>query len=231
MQFTLPQVARLFSVSENTITRWVQQENLPVHMVQSQYRFDRAELLEWAAIHRQSVSPAIFREINGDRVGEISLADALERGGVAQRVPGGDRYETFRAAIADLPVEGLDRDNLLALLMSREKSSGTAVGDGIAIPHPRYPMVLPGNQSVLRICYLAHALDFHAPDGKPVDILFMLLCPSVHEHLQMLARLASMLQSADFRHLLAAHPDKTRLVAAMRGAERETSAREVPNAE
>jgi PTS system nitrogen regulatory IIA component len=231
MQFSLPQVARLFSVSENTITRWVQQENLPVHMVQSQYRFDRAELLEWAAIHKQSVSPAIFREINGDRVGEISLADALERGGVAQRVPGGDRYETFRSAIANLPVEGLDKDNLLALLMSREKSSGTGVGNGIAIPHPRYPMVLPGNESVLRVCYLAHPLEFHAPDGKPVDTLFMLFCPSVHEHLQMLARLASLLQSADFRHLLASHPDKTRLVAAVRGAEHEHLAREGPNAE
>ena len=42
MQLTLRQVAEMFSVSENTVTRWVKEDNLPAHDVKSQYRFDLA---------------------------------------------------------------------------------------------------------------------------------------------------------------------------------------------
>lgn len=220
MELSLPQVARLFDVTENTVTRWVQQDNLPVHEVNSQYRFNRAELLEWAAIRKLRFSPTIFQEINGDLVEQMSLAEAIERGGVALRVRGTDRYEVFRAAISELPVlKGLDRDNLLELLMAREKTGGTAVGDGIAIPHPRYPIVVPCGGSIVRVCYLEHPLDFHAADSKPVHTLFFMICPTVHEHLQLLARLASVLRRGDFRKLLSDRPDKTRLVAAVRAEE------------
>ena len=188
MQLTLREVAELFDVSENTVTRWVKEDNLPAHDVKSQYRFDRSELLEWAATTQRSFSPTIFQEINGDHVAELSLADAVERGGVALRVDGDDRYEVFRAALVDLPVPAsFDRVRLLDLLMAREKSGGTAIGNGIAIPHPRYPVVLPGGESVVRACYLAQPLDYHAGDGKLVDILFLMICPTVHEHLQLLA--------------------------------------------
>lgn len=220
MQLTLRQVAKLFSVSENTVTRWVKEENLPAHDVKSQYRFDRAELLEWAATNERSFSPKVFQEVNGDHVAELSLAEALQRGGVALHVRGDDRYEVFRAAIADLPVpDSFDRDNLLDLLIAREKSGGTAIGNGIAIPHPRYPVVLSGGASVIRVCYLEQPLDYHAGDGKPVDTLFLMICPTVHEHLQLLARLACVLQSADFRKLLGSRPDKTRLLSAVRAEE------------
>lgn len=220
MQLTLRQVAELFNVSENMVSRWVKEDNLPAHEVKSQYRFDRAELLEWAATTQRSFSPVIFQEVNGDHVANVSLADALQRGGVALRVGGDDRYEVFRRAIADLPVpESFYRDTLLDLLMAREKSGGTAIGHGIAIPHPRYPVVLPGGESVVRACYLEQALDYDAGDGKPVDTLFLMICPTVHEHLQLLARLACVMKSDDFRKLLQSHPDKTRLVSAVRAEE------------
>ncbi len=220
MQLTVPQVAKLFSVTESMVTSWVKQLNLPAHEVNSQYRFDRAELLEWATTNDKAFSPLIFQEINGDCIDKISLADSLDRGGVSLRVGGNDRYEVFREAIDGLPVPvSLDRESLLDLLMAREKSGGTAIGHGIAIPHPRYPVVLPGNVSVVRACYLEHPLDFNATDGRPVDTLFLMICPTVHEHLQLLARLAAVLQSADFRTLLNSRPDQTRLISAVRAAE------------
>lgn len=220
MQLTLRQVAELFSVSENTITRWVREGNLPAHDVKSQYRFDRAELLEWAVTHNHSFSPGIFQEINGDHVAGISLADALERGGVAMRVGGEDRYEVFRTAINELPVpDSFDRGCLLDLMMAREKAGGTAIGDGIAVPHPRYPVVLPDGEAVVRACYLERPLDYRATDGRLVDTLFLMICPTVHSHLQLLSRLASVLRSEDFRQLVYSKPDRTRLVSAVRAEE------------
>ena len=55
--------------------------------------------------------------------------------------------------------------------------------------------------------------------AKLVDTLFLMICPTVHEHLHLLARLACVLKSADFRKLLLSHPDKTRLVSAIRAEE------------
>ena len=82
---------------------------------------------------------------------------------------------------------------------------GLGIGGGIAIPHPRYPVVLPGHLSLVRACYLEYPLDYHAADGKLVNTLFLMVCPTVHEHLQLLARLACVLRSAEFRNLLAPH--------------------------
>jgi PTS system nitrogen regulatory IIA component len=222
MQLTLPEVAKLFGVSENVVTRWIRQDNLPAHEVNSQYRFHRTELLEWAALNQQPFSPRIFQELHGGHAGEISLADAMDAGGVVLHTSGNDRYEVFRSAIADLPVTAdFSRQDLLELLITREKAGGTAIGHGIAIPHPRYPIVLPGNVRLVRTCYLDHPLDYHASDRRPVDTLFLLICPTTHDHLQLLARLTSLLSSASFRELLATRPDKAPLVAAVRAAERQ----------
>ncbi len=220
MQLTLTQVAQLFSVPEKTVARWVRQENLPALTVDSQYRFDRTELLEWADTHDRRFASDMLANSNGDHVAEISLADSLQRGGVALRVGGNDRYEVFREAINSLPVpRSFDREVLLDALLAREKSGGTAIGYGIAIPHPRYPVVLPGTGALVRACYLEHALDYHAPDGRPVDTLFLIICATVHQHRQLLARLTCVLQSDDFRTLLVARPDQKRLISAVRAAE------------
>jgi len=48
MQLTVRDVAKLLAVNEKTVYRWVQQSSLPGYRVNNQYRFNRAELLEWA---------------------------------------------------------------------------------------------------------------------------------------------------------------------------------------
>ncbi|MBM4001178.1 MAG: helix-turn-helix domain-containing protein [Planctomycetes bacterium] len=220
MQLTVRQVADLFGVTESTVARWIRDDNLPVHDLKSQYRFDRAELLEWAATTHRRFSPAIFDEINGDCVAEVRLADAIERGGLAACVAGGDRYEVFRAAIADWPLpEPCSRHELLDLFLAREKSGGTAIGYGIAVPHPRYPVVLPGSPSMMRVCFLERPLPMGGRDGQPVDALFLTISPTVHEHLQLLARLACVVKSDAFRSFLKSRPDHGRIVEEVRRVE------------
>jgi PTS system nitrogen regulatory IIA component len=220
MELTLVQVARLFNVTENTVTRWVQQENLPAYEINSQVRFDRAELLEWAALRKRAFDPSILQKMNGDRVAQVNLAAAIERGGVAPRISAGNREEVYRAAVDGMPLpEGFDREGLLQLFLVRERLGGTAIGEGLAVPHPRCPIVLPGQAAMVYVCFLDQPLDFNAADGQPVDTLFFAICPTVHDHLQLLARLAAVLRCDAFRRVLATRPDHERLVAAARAAE------------
>ena len=187
MELTVADVTRLFGVSAGTVIRWVQDGNLPTSEVNSQYRFNREELLEWAAIHKLAIPPAILPLVGGEQVAGPGLADALTYGGVAYRVAGGDRQELLANALQGLPLPAhVDREALLELFLARERLGTTTVGDGIAIPHPRCPLVLSLPRSAVRLCFLTQSHDFGAADGKPVDTLFLMVCRTVHEHLRLL---------------------------------------------
>jgi PTS system nitrogen regulatory IIA component len=210
-------VARLFGVSAGTVAHWVQDENLPASEVDSQFRFNREELLEWATLHKLAIPAAILQSGGGGPTAEPNLADALAYGGVAYAVAGADRSELLQAALQGLPLpDEADRESLLSLFLARERLGTTAVGDGVAIPHPRCPLVLGLPQSAVRLCFLAQPHDFGAPDGKPVDTLFLMVSRTVHEHLKLLARLATALRSDAFRQVLAQRPAAAEIVAALR---------------
>jgi PTS system nitrogen regulatory IIA component len=87
-------------------------------------------------------------------------------------------------------------------LVGRETLASTAFGDGIAIPHPRNPLVVRIHEPHVLLCFLEEPVDFHAIDGQPVQVLFVLLSPSVRVHLQMLAKLAYALHDRPFMQLL-----------------------------
>jgi len=220
MQLTIADVTRLFAVSAGTVSRWVREDNLPASEVDSQYHFNREELLEWATLHKLAIPLAILRPGGSDPAAESELADALACGGVAYGVAGSDLGEVLGAALQGLPLpHDADREALLELFLARERLGTTAVGDGVAIPHPRCPLVLALPQSAVRLCFLAQAHDFGAPDGKPVDTLFLMVCRTVHEHLRLLARLASALRGDAFRQVLARRPAAAEIVAALRREE------------
>ena len=98
--------------------------------------------------------------------------------------------------------EGSDSDLLLQLFLAREAMGSTAMGNGVAIPHPRHPVVLPVSKPLLSLCFLAEPIDFGAPNGEPVHTLFVLLSPTIQTHLQMLARVACLLRDERFRQVL-----------------------------
>lgn len=200
MKLRLQEVARLLQESEETVTRWAREGTIPSHHIQEQYWFDRVDLQEWAAGHRHRVSPELFAE-NGSA--SPKLHSALARGGVCYRVPGAQREEVL-AAVAALPgiPPTVDRALLLQLLLSREHLASTGLGDGIAVPHPRDPLVLGVEAPTVLLCFLERPVDFHAVDGKPIRVLFALLSPTVRAHLQVLSRLAFALHDEVLRALL-----------------------------
>ena len=81
MQLTVRDVSRFLDVSDSTVTRWVKQKGLPFHHVGGQYRFNRAELLEWATPHQIKVSTDLFDQPESEQEAVPTLAEALEDGG------------------------------------------------------------------------------------------------------------------------------------------------------
>ena len=95
----------------------------------------------------------------------------------------------------------LNSDVVFHALMAREQLGSTGLGNGIAIPHCRAPRC-PGIVGML--ITLDQPIDFDAIDGKPVDILFVLIVPEeeTDEHVRTLASLAELLNDEDFCYTL-----------------------------
>ncbi|HPN34827.1 MAG TPA: PTS sugar transporter subunit IIA [bacterium] len=202
MELTVKDVVRLFNVSERTVYRWIQSANLPAYKVNEQYRFNRVEMLEWATAQKIPVSPDIFSEPD---TGELpTLSRAIEAGGIYYRVSGKDKESVLRSIVAQIRLpEEVDIDFLLQVLMARESLGSTAIGDGIAIPHPRSPIVLHVSRPIISLSFLETPIDFDAPDGVPVNIIFTLVSPTIRAHLHLLSRLSYALKDESWRKILA----------------------------
>jgi PTS system nitrogen regulatory IIA component len=199
MQLTVRDLTEMFSVSEATVTRWIKQQELPAQRVAGQFWFNRFEVLDWAIAHQIKVEGGPV-EPQVDSQPWVSLADALEAGGVHYKISGDDQEAALRAVVSRLPLpEDFDRELLLRLFVAREALGSTAVGDGIAIPHARRPIVLHVPRPLVTLCFLKRPTAYQAPDGKPVRILFSVISPTVTAHVQLLARLSGALHDPGFR--------------------------------
>jgi len=203
MQLNVRDAARLLSISEKTIYRWINQGNLPAYRVNEQYRFNRAELLEWATARKIRVSPEIFEEPEEASGRPLGLVEALRTGGIFYRLEGQDRESVLRAIVDNLRLpEEVDREFLFRVLLAREALESTGVGDGIAFPHVRNPIVLHVPRPTVTLFFLERPVDFKAIDGKPVFALFTLISPAVRAHLHLLSRLAYFLRDPGFKKVI-----------------------------
>lgn len=209
----------MFDVPERTIERWIRDDEMPHHLVHGREMFHRSELLEWAnerGVRIAKDPPSSVRS----GVEPQSFSEALARGGVHHGVPATDRESLLRAVIARLPLpEDVDPDLIFDLMLAREKTGSTGVGDGIAIPHVRTPIVLPVDHATVTLCFLETPVDFEAIDGKPVDTVFTIVSPTTRAHHSILSRLSGVLHDPEFRRAVIARAPTEELVDAARRAE------------
>jgi len=227
MELKIRDVATLLGETEENVFRWARRGEIPAHRVQDQYLFNRVELQEWAVTHNHHMSQNLFAA-PGEDPALPSLAEAIRRGGIHYGVRGAARDETLKeiTALPGVP-EGVDRALLLELLLSREMTTSTAIGGGIAIPHPRHPLVVGVPHPTVLLCFLETPVDFHALDGKPVGVLFAVLSPSIRMHLQMLGRLCFALRDEGFRNLLDTEAKSEEILARLRDLDASSEAERV----
>lgn len=94
--------------------------------------------------------------------------------------------------------QDIGRSTVFDSLFARERLGSTGLGQGVAIPHGRIKGLKEATGAVIR---LSTPIAFDAPDGRPVDLLFVLLVPeqATEQHLQLLSELAQLFSDAQFR--------------------------------
>jgi PTS system nitrogen regulatory IIA component len=226
VKLTATSAAELLGVDESTVYRWIEERGMPAERIAGRTLLNRAAVLEWATENRVAVSARVFQPGDSDGERLPSFALALGVGGVHHGVPGRTREEVLREALARLPLpEGSDAEDLLAVLLARETSFSTAIGDGIAIPHVRMPIVLDVDEAIVSLSFLAEPVEFGAADGNPVRVLFTMVTPTVHGHLHLLAALAFLLRDEAFRGAVRAAAPAEVLLARAAEVERQFAGR------
>ena len=135
----------------------------------------------------------------------------------ADRVLSGQVFTSKKKALEELAKllakgAGVDANEILTSLTTREKLGSTGLGHGVAIPHGRMAGV---DGSVGAFIRLKAALDYEAHDGAPVDLMFGLLVPqnAGEAHLKHLAAIAEMFSDEAFCKQMRAAGDDAALYA------------------
>lgn len=91
---------------------------------------------------------------------------------------------------------GMDERLVIESVWERENLGSTGYGNGTAVPHAR---IADLKKTEVLFARLSNPVDFNAVDGKPVDLIFLLISPenSGADHLTALAALSRILKNPD----------------------------------
>ena len=213
MKLELTDVAQCLNLPVNTIERWIRQGRIPVRKTGTLCIFKKAVLEKWATKHDISFNlPARETIVDTESQQEENkdsdtLVAALKRGGV-HSISGGDMYEIFKTASKTFTeFSKNEQESLYNKLIEREQLTSTGIGKGVAIPHPRTPMSGENGLPVIATFFLEEKIDFNAIDDKQVNILFVIVCPSVQTHLHLLSRISFCVRDDEFVRFLNTTPD------------------------
>jgi PTS system nitrogen regulatory IIA component len=133
----------------------------------------------------------------------LKITDIVDQARIIPDLKGRDKKAVLKE-MADCMVSqdrSLDAERLLEVLLERERTSSTAIGDGVAIPHGK----MAGVKRVSGVFARSpQGVDFDSLDGGPTHLFFLLLAPqdSAADHLKALARISRLLKESSFRACL-----------------------------
>ena len=208
------EASKLLKVSEKKIYEWIKRGILRADRVNDQYRLHRSDLLERTSSREIDIPAEIFASPPSTGAGAPGLVDALRAGGIFYGLRGDDKPAVLSSIVNSLTLPpNSDRNSLAQLLLAREALGSTAIGEGIAIPHVRRPILLNASSPSISLCFLEQPVDFGAFDGQPVFAIFLLISPTARMHLHLLSRLSFALHDPQLKAALARRAAREEILA------------------
>jgi PTS system nitrogen regulatory IIA component len=148
----------------------------------------------------------------------MELSALLAKGGVWYNIPGKTSAEFIESMVRTVRLPAtVSRDDLAQACARREASSPTAMGRGLAFPHPGVPMATDPADAFVALAYPRFPIDWRAPDGALVKAVFLIISVSRNEHLTTLSGLAKLCGDDAFYAALARQAPLEDLVGIMAG--------------
>jgi PTS system nitrogen regulatory IIA component len=154
----------------------------------------------------------------------MQLADFLDFDSIKTALPGGNKRSLLQQ-LANLAGHRLQLDSaaILASLTEREQLGSTGFGHGVAIPHGKVEGL---GRIYCLFARLGEAVDYKAIDGRPVDLVFLLLSPpdAGAEHLKALAAISRVTRHSATLEKMRGARSRDALAAVLLGADERDAA-------
>ena len=156
--------------------------------------------------------------------GSLALGDLISPATTNLDLKGADREAVLEELTRQIPAlagEPEAQQRLVRALREREQLHSTGIGDGIALPHARNALVGLVDRPVIVLGRHPQGIPYGSIDGAPARLFFLLVAPTVTQHLAVLARLSRLLRDPKLRQRLLTVTDAHEAVAMIREAEAE----------
>ena len=208
---TLHDAAKYLKINEGSVLKMAQSGEIPATKVMNQWRFMRSLINDWLMYKMKKFPPqmkidqtALKKDKPLEKLLKPELMNLEILPGPKSKILGQLTFPLTNCGFLKRRKYFLDK------LLDRENIMTTAIGNGVAVPHPRFPIpnLFPEPAIALGIC--PKGTYYEAPNGKLVKLFFTVCAMSDFQHLHMLAKITRFASSKKaLNKLLKAHsPDE-----------------------
>jgi PTS system nitrogen regulatory IIA component len=231
---TLEALAQMLGADPRRLERMAQAGEIPSQKVGGQLRFNRATITEWLQQNMSKFKEEHLAEVDAGitahrevRPDEPIISPLLRLEAVTTNLGSRTKDSTLRHLVALAQKTGLvyDHKELMEAVMFREELCSTALGEGVAIPHPRRPLPYAIAEPLLVVARTSQGIAFGAPDGRLTNLFFFTASQDDRHHLHVLARLFRMILGSDLLTQLLDAPTPQDMIATLTSREQEVLSR------
>ena len=225
---TIRQLAEYLMVSEKTVYRMIERNQLPAVRVGAQWRFRRQDIDTWLTDAVRRVEYEGHRGVLDSFEGtEIAIHPLLEPENVWLAVDPRSRDELLSFMVNEATLDaGVDREQLLQSIRDRESLCSTAIVETAAFPHPIDPRPFRFSRKRVLLAVMRRPIEFADPHGHRPQVVALILARSTQGHLLALSRMIKLFGDPDLTAQLASASDAAVAIASIRDAESRLTAKE-----
>lgn len=223
---TIKDVSEYLKMHERTVSKLAAQGILPAAKIANQWRFMRSVINKWLEQQMFGLTSEQLETLDSEVVSRtIEVTDFLRPDLIIPAAKAHKKTDLL-AEMVDLAADKkLIRNPILMLkvLVRRETLCSTAIGDEVAIPHPRQPLNGSSATPFIVMARSFEGIDFDSIDELPVKLVFLVCISDDFTHLKVLARLSRMVRDDHFRELLKSAPESAEIFALIKKKDSELS--------
>ncbi len=196
---TTRELANYIKLNEKTVIRMAQNGKMPGVKIGNQWRFHLTTIdryLQTDLIESSNGDLDLIIETKKDAIPLSRLTDS-------KFIKINSPVKTSEQVLIELCkiayAGGLTSkyDNLLKELKQREQMLTTAVGNRVALPHPRHPSEQLFKEPKIIILHSKKGINFNAPDKKLASVFFMPCASTEFVHIRLLAKISKLLHDTN----------------------------------
>lgn len=204
---TIKEVSKYLKMNERTVYKLIQGGQIPATKLGKQWRLNKEQLNEWLGFQVAELPTEDLVHLERDhKESVIKITPLLKEENIVFNFYAQSKTQVIQKLVDVIiknnkltPTEG---EKLTQAIMERERLCSTAVGEGVAIPHPRDVVITDIKRPLLSAGVCRNGMDFESIDGKPTHLVFLLSAPRSDIHLKLMARLSRLLRDKVFRYKL-----------------------------